>query len=598
MINSEDLELTPQQLEQLALGYGDEETIGVLRRGQLSRLEQILESIEELAPREYVGPALELLQKARDTNESAFYDALSYPHILEWSQIIFQALLRSEENADYWAHIGHTSVVAAAVAYRCGLDFEIKVPVSNNSVTLPGLGVAIGFKSGNDCYVSCTAGRLTISNGDTTVCPPRDLRSDGFDWNAVRTVVAVSGDQELELQIDDVDPYRAYFQLAKRFPPADRLDDVGFKVWSEVIADAWMSLNAQLPQYVPCIKAAFKVLVPLPTTERPVSDHFQNAFGAVAIANVNHRWLAHSILQETQLAQASALNYLYPLHQSTQDRGSILAPWMLEPVSYANYFENTMTMPAVIEYWSQHAKSSIQLEERINAELLFALWRGRIEHCRERLLASHEITELGRRVITAVPISSLPDLHSVSESVLSAAKLTEYDFNVALRLQNIRADQVLIETLAEAWCQNSQPESGPAITEAFHDSGTTLLGWRARRWLCVRQMADPNWFNDLADDEIYLQVLDDKANKVDTLILTEQFDKARDLCCTRILDRSATKETWAQLALIAYLDGDEGWRALVQYPEVVAALYDNIAALGSPPDPAALVRWLSEVLFS
>src|SRR5262249_48591081 len=52
-------------------------------------------------------------------------------------------------------------------------------------------------------------------------------------------------------------------------------------------------------------------------------------------------------------------------------------------------------------------------------------------------------------------------------------------------------------------------------------------------------------------------------------------------------------DAWTGLGLAYAMSGDPAWRPLLRTPELVHALYSELASQTAPPRPAELARWLT-----
>jgi HEXXH motif-containing protein len=267
-----ELELRDEQMASLAGGFGDATAIEVLRNGQYNRMLQALASIMEIAPTELTRDAITLLDAARDASEERCFEALSYPYVGTWARVCLEQLMGLGSETSAIEHVLHLNSVAAVAAYRCGIDFELSVPSRQGRVALPGLGVAITDSEGGSATACCLNGQLSIHGTNSRVDIPQDPNTSSEEWLAVREVTSHCDDMSITLAIDDLDPYRGHFPFAGVIPPSDRLDDIGYKTWCEMISDAWMHLVINYKPYTQSMSSGLRVITPLEETNSPRHD--------------------------------------------------------------------------------------------------------------------------------------------------------------------------------------------------------------------------------------------------------------------------------------------------------------------------------------
>jgi HEXXH motif-containing protein len=581
----------------LAGGFGDATAIEVLRNGQYNRMLQALASIMEIAPTELTRDAITLLDAARDASEERCFEALSYPYVGTWARVCLEQLMGLGSETSAIEHVLHLNSVAAVAAYRCGIDFELSVPSRQGRVALPGLGVAITDSEGGSATACCLNGQLSIHGTNSRVDIPQDPNTSSEEWLAVREVTSHCDDMSITLAIDDLDPYRGHFPFAGVIPPSDRLDDIGYKTWCEMISDAWMHLVINYKPYTQSMSSGLRVITPLEETNSPRHDRSPNAFGSVAIANVSHRWLAYGMLDGFQRTKISALDYLFPLHRSTVEEASCYAPWTIVPQSFRAFFEAAYAAPAVATYWRTEATKAVDAEERCSAEMHFVIWRSRLDHLKQELKGSNELTALGRKFVEELPSSaSLESIDEFSPSIIELARMTEIDGRISWRLQNLMPDSVAVNRISAAWLA-SRPCPMDMTIESRAKHQRHLVRWRSRRWLGLRRIADPDWFQQIASNQGYLGILDNDAHISDAQMVDGQIDTVVRHCIDEIAIDSGNHEAWALLALAVRDQRDMTAYALTRFPETVMSVYCAISRrYGVTTDPLGLAFWMAPLL--
>jgi HEXXH motif-containing protein len=567
------LTLTTEQIQSLARGFGDLESLQVLREGQHSRTLQALASILELAPTHTTADAITLLDAAQAHDEPAMFEAFSYPCIAEWAQVCLEQLLGITDEDGSHRHILHIARIAAAVAHQCGLDFEIMTEVERGGVSLPGLGFAtLDATDGTPATIRNSGGRLSIAVGSRVI----EINGDGPaaqpHWQAVRHVYVDSGGLTLQLALDDLDPYRDRYPGAALSPPAHRLDEIGFKAWSENLWDAWAYIVHEHRALAEDILHGLRVIVPITEDRFQRHDRSVNSFGAIATTNISPQWLAYAMLEEFQRSKVTALNYLFPLHRSTFEEKGFFGIWFHLPLSFRQFFESTHAAPVVAGFWAEQARRTESAEDRIRAALLSTLWTNRLDNLKARLARSGELTELGHEFVKAIPSPrNIPTADTVDPKLLAFSRATEADSRLGWRLQNLEVAPSAVEQLTIAWISAEPcPLTINLSTTLVHDSSATMDGWRTRRKLGIRRLADPDMTPEVA------RLIEPEATSIDLLIAYGNFDDAWQEALDNLASRPADKDVWNALAITSVCRQNTASVSLGRYPEIVFAVYNAL----------------------
>jgi HEXXH motif-containing protein len=585
--------LDERQIETLAAGFGDAAVIDTLRRGHVARVVAVLRSMEvRRAGR--VAEAIDLLRRAEQADPVSYLDVVSYPQVMAWSAIV------DVDASD--ANVDHLRSVAAAAGHRCGVDFAISVPVRAGCVVLPGIGSATVASSdfSGMARVESSSRRTSIVCGDHRVVVPADDARAAIEWQAVRRVTAEAGGLVLDVLIDDVDPYRSTYGLSGVLPPSDRLDDVGFKIWSETIADAWRYLVEHHEQLAVGIAAGVRSLIPIADEKYPRHDRLIGAFGVVAVANVSTHWVAYALLEEFQRMKVAATNNVLPLWTDVNQR-RYFVPWMTAPVNFLSLFEGLYAAPAVCSYWATYSRTDTEREATVRSQLHASLWAARIASMTPALIQNAQLTEVGvafvDRMMSTCSATDLAALQ-VGHDIRSMAALTERDFRISWRLQNLVPDAEQIDRLVDAWTASDPCPVVFSLTVRGRE-GVNLVRWRVRRWLLIRKVAHPNWFLELRDDDAYLRALDASAQTEDALMVDGADAVVADRCLTAIVNDVDDLEAWALLALARRSAADLASISLTRFPEIVSALYAAIVSTDLfDVDVLEVATWVAPLLLT
>ncbi|MEW1778341.1 FxsB family cyclophane-forming radical SAM/SPASM peptide maturase [Streptomyces sp. NPDC086777] len=140
----------------------------------------------------------------------------------------------------------HLASLVAATVLPTGMVDAVEVPVTNGFVELPGVG---------RLHHEGVRGTVRLTPGDLS----------GSRWEPVRRLKL----GQLELALDDIDPYRDCFDA----PVKSRLPDHDAALWREVLPRAWDVIARTLPGVAAGMATGLRVLTPLaaPPGCRPVA---------------------------------------------------------------------------------------------------------------------------------------------------------------------------------------------------------------------------------------------------------------------------------------------------------------------------------------
>jgi HEXXH motif-containing protein len=589
------LGLTIDQIDALAAGFGDAAAIDVLRRAQLDRLLQALESIKETASPDATHAAFELLERAAAANGHAYIDALSYPYIHTWAWTTYRALM--DGNATQATeHTNHIRNVAASVAFRCGTDFAITITPYSRCVTLPGVGQLRLHDDVDSVTVRSSGHQLTFSWNSGHLTPSENAFTHDAEWLELRHVRAEGSIALLSVVIDDLDPYRGTYSMAESVKPAERLSDAEVKDVKERIFDGWTLLTCRMADYVPSIAAGVSVVTPMVVDNRSLHDRPIEGFGAIAIANTSHQWMAYAFVEEFQRAKIAALHYVYPLHDVMHDEPFGLAPWnALVPVSYQQFLETTYASRCAATFWRAEIENAVDEVTRVNAAMSLAFSTLRLPTCTRQLNEPGYLTPLGATFVARMSeLGSLDDV-GIEPELLERVRITEQDLLLSLRLSCLVPDQGSITSLLADWHAQRPPTMSDVPSVLCGHS--TLTGWRTRRWLAQLTLAEPARFADIVASETYLQMLDEHADVLDARLAAGHVAAVRDACCARIADGSATLEDWSRLAAACIAEDQAGASVMTQRPELVHSLCVAMSSESAAAiDPMTIAEWLSPLV--
>ena len=378
-----------RDLDALASGLGSAATIDALRPAQASvrliGLRAVLDAAEHAGYKEHLA-GFDLLSDVQQQNPGAVAGVLGYPFIGAWVARCLRLL--SGDSADHkslQADLAHLSGIAAAAAILAGVPFSIDVPVREGAVYLPALGALLAA-DGPAVTVRRDGGTVTADGARLTGSP---------GWQPLRRITSAADGQELEVVLDDADPFRG----SPRLPVAPRLDDGAVRAWEQSLGQAWDILVRQYPGYAGAIGAGLATIVPMVATRpnRGMNATSRESFGAVAITAVNDPLtLAAGILHEFQHSKLNAVLNLLRLYWP--DSRKYYAPWRQDPRPVGGLLHGAYAYVGVTDFWRVQAALAATPFPAY-AQLEFARWSDRTGRALDTLLDSHSLTSVGERFV-------------------------------------------------------------------------------------------------------------------------------------------------------------------------------------------------------
>ncbi|MER6674500.1 HEXXH motif domain-containing protein [Streptomyces sp. NPDC000983] len=532
--------------EELLGGGGGTAAVEALRASERSWRLLVVRALLDAQGSAPAG-AWELLMRARDADETAFEELLTYPAVGVWAAHTLRRLRGSAAGVEP-PDTGHLRAVAASAAIRAGLDFRTVVPVRDGWAVLPALG-AMRVPGADTAEVSAAAGRVLVAGEPL----------DGPRWHPLTRLDS----EGCALLLDDADPYRSL-----RTPvPTEPVDAEG---WQELFAEAWGILRALDTEAAGALAGGLVTLVPRPRAERfrPHSASSGDAFGA-ALASVpdDGEQLAATLVHEFQHNKLSAFMHLFTLYENRGGAPRLhYAPWRDDPRPLGGLLQGVYAFFGVTGFWRRREHPLGRFE--------FALWREQTAHALHAIAAAEELTGLGRRLVAELTERLSPWLtEPVEDTALTAARLAVADHRATWRAYHLRPDPRAVRAHPAG-----EPELVPGVPARGLDTRATLLRWR---------FADPAGFDALREDP---GATVEGARPEDIALVTGDNARALEAFRARILRGDGDPETWVGLGIAARASGDPAGGALLARPELVMAVH---AELGTDADPLDAARGIT-----
>jgi uncharacterized protein len=376
-------ELSSGQFAALAQGGGGSagvDAVAQLVAAQRSKHLILVAAVADIArrgdsPGDRIAVAgYELLARVRRQDPAVAEQVICYPSVGAWAL----RTLQGNEVIPGSLPSG-LATVAAAAAIKAGMDAEIEVPVVDDAVVLPSLGVADA------------RGATAIVNTKNAEIRSGGLRVEALPgasgWQDLRHVRVGS----LHVIIDDLDPLRMPSMDGQ---PTSRLTPMQATEFAASLSDAWDVLSSTSAEQ---IAAVVRVVVPYQAPESGrVSTSSPQSFGAVAMSRQPDKYAcAETLVHETQHLKLCALLDLVTL-TLPDDGQRYYAPWRTDPRPASGLLQGAYAYLGVSGFWREQRRVAVGLPAKRRAQAEFAQWREAAALVVDTLLSSGQLTSEGR----------------------------------------------------------------------------------------------------------------------------------------------------------------------------------------------------------
>jgi HEXXH motif-containing protein len=395
-------------LAAICRGEGGPDAIRMLRTAQRSKTILSIHALVTLAQnmkhprRGLVTDSFQALREVEATAPAAVGETLDYPTVGAWA---FRTAGALDGHAD--AEPERLAAVAAAAIVRANARIHLLlVPQGNNRVPLPSLGVAALPEGSSSAKLRVDSAGPQIVTAGRRVHISRAGRDRW--WFGLPTMRAAHNGRRIQLRFDHLDP-----DLAST--TASIADGRTARDWQERIAPGWQILVERHAAVAEELAEAITMLAPLPDPPAgTVSATGRHAFGAIAMSTpADPQSVAVTLAHEVQHAKLSALMDLFRLIEPGAT-GLHYAPWRSDPRPLVGLLHGVYAHMAIADFWRREMAS---VEQPFSAQVEFARWRDAVLYTSRRLLATDQLTSLGRRLVSTV----LEVTASWSEDVTPAA---------------------------------------------------------------------------------------------------------------------------------------------------------------------------------
>jgi HEXXH motif-containing protein len=485
----------------------------------------------------------------------AVADLVSGPQVGAWAAVCLR-FIATESEPLHWAHRAHLGAIAASAAVRTGYQVRVHVPVRAGFVYLPTLGRARITGARN--IVECQAG-------------PDGILLDGRppeSWEIIRSLKASAGGIELNVQLDDIDPYWSTFGISTS--ARLRADAVAF--WQHQLETAWQVLADRHAHRLSMMATAIRCLVPVESASQLGSKSASSADapGAVALSEpVNPTRLAATLVHESQHFRLASLHNLRDLY--VRSRQLYYSPWRNDPRPLSGILHGLFAFLGVAGFWSRERSDH-------TSELEYARHARQLRVAHRQATTASDLTPLGSALVAALgeAIAEMP-LTDCPEDVRRIADDLVTEHQAAWRLHNLIPPEATVRAFHHAWLKGhplpTSHSGAPTPTDPHGEAPLTRL---AIAWL--ENEAELRAL--VTDRELFTKRFPGMT-PTDLHLIAGRYHAARDDALATITEGTANTHIWATLVVThARACKDPAMSPLVRMPEVVrAAFIDDIDSL-------------------
>ncbi|MFI9167951.1 HEXXH motif domain-containing protein [Streptomyces lincolnensis] len=376
---------------EVAGGGGSAEALGLLQRAERARrlllLRTLLDSLGPLpTPLATSAEAWDVLKRAAESAPEPVDRLLLAPATGGWIAHLLRRLHGTATGPEVWSEAGQLCSLAVSASLLAGTEAELRVPLTDGGLYLPGLGTARlpGADTGVRVGRARTEGGVLRLAGPgrgggevgLTVRPTTEALVAGADapaetirpstapehppadpaWLPLRTLTHHTPAGPVAIPLDDLDPYR---DLDDPLPPA-RLERAEAQAWQRLFEEAAEVLAvpggtgpgrldpAGIRSVVPWGRTG--TLPPAPPTVL-VSASSGDSFGGMVIARPSSALaLAETLVHEFQHSKLAALLHLFPLLDDDREE-RYYAPWRPDPRHLTGLLHGAYAFTGVAGFW-------------------------------------------------------------------------------------------------------------------------------------------------------------------------------------------------------------------------------------------------------
>jgi uncharacterized protein len=324
--------------------------------------------------------AWEVIRRLDEVAPAAVAEVLRHPWIRLW------VLEKLDSNPHYLAGL------AGAAAIRADVPVELRLPVADGLVHLPGLGAVAVDSGATGATLAVAPGRFTVRCDGTRV----DVAPDHAPaaWLPARR----GGPDDWRVVLDDLDPLRDCHD----WPVTGRLDAAAAVAWDGHLRAAWSVLEREAPDYLGHLRATVHSVVPLRDGPegQPRSATHREAYGAVALAAAGPDSTAELLVHEMQHVRLGAVLDACTLFD-LDSLAVVTVPWRPDPRPVEGALQGLFAHHALVDLWRRHSGA--------DAPARADRYRERVTRGAAALLASGALTAAGTRFVTRMAAAADAD---------------------------------------------------------------------------------------------------------------------------------------------------------------------------------------------
>jgi HEXXH motif-containing protein len=577
-------------LTALAAGGGDPAVIRHLREAQQSKHLMLLHAVTEAAdsadPASPRAAALragyELLTRIQALDAGYSRWLLGLPHLGGW---VHDCLIHLEQGSA--PDLAHFACAAAAAAVRIGVPFQLRLPVRDGRVRLPGLGSLRICDQSSWIELRCDGERVTA---DGQFEAPRRLLvpDDGSggpspQWCGTPMARAVTDGLAWDVLLETNDPYLDRYTL----PMSTGLLPDDIDRWRHRIQDAWEILVRHHRWAAEPMTDGISVIVPMMSQRDTdlVSATSPAAFGAIATS-----WppdpvtMAETLVHEFQHVKLCGLMDIVPLVQPGGE--NVYAPWRQDPRPAGGLLQGAYAHLGIARFWQAQRQLETDADGILRAETAFARWRSTIDLATETLLRTGCLTEVGVRFVAMIRDQGRHlESESVSVEAEQIASEVALDHWLSWQVRHIAIDAAGVARLAAAY-QRGESFSGQASPNAWIEEDTRRVDpVLLSRLLNMRYLAPARYRELCADGTLSL-------SKAERLLVDRKASAAVQAYRDQIADfAGAQPNAWIGLAMALHQLPTSALQAA--FATHLPLMVDMHARLGGHSDPLDLAGWFA-----
>ncbi len=572
-------------ISQVLSGTSGPQALAELRSAQFSRhlvlLRGLLDEVEKSAPGDGERGRLEhnyaALADLDAHHRQLVVDAVGYPYVGAWAMTCLMLLNQPGTEAHpLWPDLAHLGSIAVSVALAAGVPLEVTVPIRNGQVMIPRTGtVRLDDRPEARLATARVAGDggLTVAGDDACVrVRPADGATD--DWRPLHHLRACHDGLDLDVLLDDADPYRSCHEVAV----AEPLSGADVAHWQAMTASTWHLLVARHRMRAEALAYGLRAITPLLSGRHDLaaSTTTRSASWAIALTPPNRAdRYACGLIHEFEHSTLNELQELVPLIRHGQGE-RFYSPWRNDPRPGVGLLHGVHAWISVTEFWRRELT-----RDPDNRGLAFdwARSRAQLRVGTASLAATGLLTDAGEGLLTAAHSVASADVDpNTPGRTLECAEDLVLDHALRWRLTNVRVPSEMVACLEEDWRAGRYPRDVPTMSSYLPTP--EIVGDDPRLQLAETVITQ-------SSDETQVDPGDPQWP-----LINGDYSLAESGFQQQILCGQDDIPSWTGLAVARIRRRAPGQRILHRAPELVRALWSVVREQhANRPSPTELATW-------